>query len=65
MTTNGVFGGVSEISDKKGILPKAESESISRLVMSNSLQPHGLKLMTVARQDPLSWEFSRPEYLSG
>ena len=42
MTTNGVFGRVSETSDKKGILPKAESESISRLVRSDSLQPHGL-----------------------
>ena len=36
------------------------SESVSRLVMSNSATP-----WTVARQAPLSMEFSRQEYWSG
>ena len=37
-------------------------ERVSRSVLSDSLQPHGLY---VAHQAPLSMEFSRPEYWSG
>ena len=36
-----------------------KKESVSHLIMSNSLQPHG------PGQDPLSMEFSRQEYRSG
>ena len=36
-----------------------KNESVSHLIMSNSLRPHG------PGQDPLSMEFSRQEYRSG
>ena len=42
-------------------IKKAESESVSRSVVSDSLQSHGLYLT----QAPLSMEFSREEYWSG
>ena len=42
-------------------IKKAESESVSRSVVSDSLQSHGLYLA----QAPLSMEFSREEYWSG
>ena len=38
-----------------------ESESVSCVIVSSFLQPHGL----VAHQAPLSMEFSRQEYWSG
>ena len=44
----------------KSCLRLHESESVSPLVVSNSATP-----LTVARQTPLSVEFSRHKYWSG
>ena len=46
---------------RKHLETKVESESVSCSVGSDSLQPP----LTVARQAPLSMEFSRQEYWSG
>ena len=45
-------------------LTASESESVSHLVVPNSLQPHGL-YCTPLDQAPVSMEFSRQEYWSG
>ena len=45
-------------------LTASESESVSHLIVPNSLQPHGL-YCTPLDQVPVSMEFSRQEYWSG
>ena len=56
------ISGIFVLEDKTETEQMFESESVSCLVMSNSLKSHGLYL---ACQAPLPMEFSRQEYWSG
>ena len=50
------------LTSRWSIWTSGECESVSRSVVSESLQPHGLH---IAHQVPWSMEFSRQEYRTG